>query len=90
MKKVHIIISGYVQGVCFRYFTKIEARKLGIKGFVRNLLNGDVEVVAEGNEKELNELINFCRKGPALSGVANLKIEYEKFKGEFNDFTVRS
>jgi len=90
MKKVHIIISGYVQGVCFRYFTKIEARKLGLKGFVKNLPNGDVEVTAEGNKKEINELINFCRKGPALSGVANLKIEYEKFKGEFNDFTVRS
>ncbi len=90
MKRVHIIISGYVQGVCFRYFTKIKSRKLGLKGFVRNVPNGDVEVVAEGNEKEINELIEFCRKGPALSGVANLKIEYEDFKGEFNDFSVKS
>jgi len=89
MKRVHIIISGYVQGVCFRYYAKIKARNLGIKGFVRNVPNGDVEVVAEGNEKEINELINFCRKGSRLSCVANLKIEYEEFKGEFNDFTVR-
>jgi len=89
MKRVHIIISGYVQGVCFRYFTKIKARKLGVKGFVRNVPNGDVEVIAEGNEKEINELINFCRKGPLLSCVANLKFEYEKFKGEFDDFTVK-
>lgn len=89
MKRVHIIISGYVQGVCFRYFTKIKARKLGIKGFVKNLPNGDVEVVAEGDEKELNELIDFCRKGPVLSGVANLKIEYEELKGEFNEFIVK-
>ncbi len=44
---------------------------------------------AEGNEKEINELINFCRKGSRLSCVANLKFEYEKFKGEFNDFTIR-
>lgn len=89
MKRVHIIISGYVQGVCFRYFTKIKARNLRLKGFVRNVPNGDVEVIAEGNEKELDELIEFCRKGPALSCVANLKIEYEEFKGEFNDFTVK-
>jgi len=90
MKRVHIIISGYVQGVCFRYFTKIKARKLGLKGFVRNVPNGDVEVVAEGNEKEINELIDFCRKGPMLSCVANLKIEYGEFKGKFDDFIVKS
>jgi len=89
MKRIHIIISGYVQGVCFRYFTKIKARKLGLKGFVRNAPNGDVEVVAEGNEKEINELIDFCRKGPMLSCVANLKIEYGEFKGEFDDFIVK-
>ncbi len=90
MKRVHIIISGYVQGVCFRYFTKIKARNLGLKGFVRNIPNGDVEIIAEGNEKEIDELIEFCRKGPMLSCVANFKVEYEKFKGEFNDFTVKS
>ena len=90
MKRVHIIISGYVQGVCFRYFTKVKARNLGLKGFVRNIPNGNVEVIAEGNEKELDELVEFCRKGPVLSCVANLKVEYEEFKGEFNDFTVKS
>ncbi|OIO62599.1 acylphosphatase [Candidatus Woesearchaeota archaeon CG_4_10_14_0_2_um_filter_33_10] len=89
MKRVHIIISGYVQGVCFRYFTKVKARNLGLKGFVRNIPNGNVEVIAEGNEKELDELVEFCRKGPVLSCVANLKVEYEEFKGEFNDFTVK-
>ncbi|MBU3941787.1 MAG: acylphosphatase [Nanoarchaeota archaeon] len=89
MKRVHIIISGYVQGVFFRHNTKIKARKLGLKGFVMNVPNGNVEVIAEGNEKEINELIDFCRKGPMLSCVANLKIEYEEFKGEFDDFTVR-
>ena len=89
MKRAHIIISGYVQGVFFRHNTKTKARKLGLKGFVKNLPNGDVEVVAEGNEKDINELIDFCRKGPMFSCVANLKIEYEEFKGEFDDFTVR-
>ena len=89
MKRVHIVISGYVQGVFFRNNTKTKARKLGLKGFVRNAPNGDVEVVAEGNEKEINELIDFCRKGPMLSCVANLKLEYQEFKGEFDDFIVR-
>ena len=62
--RVHILISGRVQGVFFRAETRRAASALGVKGWVRNLPGGDVEVVAEGRKPELDRLIEFCRKGP--------------------------
>ena len=89
MKRVHIIISGRVQGVFFRSNTEKAGVGLGLKGFVRNLADGTVEVVAEGHDEKLNELIGFCRKGPAGAQVDDVKISYEESKGEFSGFGVR-
>ncbi len=89
MKCIHLIISGRVQGVFFRHHTNIEANKLGLKGFVRNTPNGDVEVIAEGPEDKLNQLIAFCKKGPDSAEVTDVKIEYQEPKNEFNSFSVR-
>ena len=89
MKQIRIIISGRVQGVFFRANTRDIARQLNLKGFVRNLSNGDVEVIAQGNEKELNELISFCRKGPPGAMVDNINIKYEEIKENLTGFEVR-
>jgi len=89
MKRVHIIVSGRVQGVFFRSNTRETASNLGLRGYARNLYNGDVEVVAEGNEEKLNKLIEFCKKGPESAHVTNIKIKYEKATNEFSDFEVR-
>ncbi len=89
MKRVHIIISGRVQGVFFRFNTRDLANNLGLTGYVKNLYNGDVEVVAEGNEEKLNRLIEFCKKGPESASVTNTKIKYGKAANEFSDFEVR-
>ncbi len=89
MKRFHLIVSGNVQGVFYRHNTNQVANRLGLKGFVRNLPNGDVEVVAEGNENKLNELTEFCKKGPIGANVENIKIEYEKPTKEFNSFSIR-
>ena len=89
MKRIHIIISGRVQGVWFRHNTNIIGNKLGLKGFVRNLPNGNVEVVAEGSEEKLEQLINFCKTGPEGSKVENIKIKYEKPNSEFATFSIR-
>ena len=75
MKRVHLIISGRVQGVFYRHTTNKEANKLGLKGFVRNLGNGDVEVIAEGDEEKLKALILFCRQGPEFANVKNIQVE---------------
>lgn len=89
MKRVHLIISGKVQGVFFRTSAKNTAKRLNLKGFVKNLANEDVEVVAEGPENKLNELVNFCKIGPPGAKVADIKIENQKPKNEFDNFIIK-
>jgi len=89
MKQLHIIISGRVQGIFFRASTRDTARQLGLRGFVRNLGNGDVEVVAQGEDNELQELIEFCRKGPPGADIEGIDIKYEEIKDKFFGFDVR-
>ncbi len=88
MKRVHIIISGRVQGVFFRYNTKKIANELGLGGFVRNLPDGTVEIVAEGEEEKINKLIDFCKIGPRAAEVIGIKIEYEEPRNEFSNFEI--
>ena len=89
MKRVHIIIFGKVQGVCFRLNTEKVANKLGVKGFVRNLPNGSVQVVAEGKRNLIGDLIAFCRKGKGSAEVTNILIGFKKPTKEFNDFIIK-
>ena len=89
MQRVHLIIKGLVQGVFFRGFVRDNARKLRLKGFVRNLLNGNVEVVAEGDKNDLEELIKSCKKGPEGASVEDVEIKYEKAKNEFDGFYIK-
>jgi len=88
MKQIRITISGRVHGVFFRSTTCDIARKLGLKGYVKNLDNGDVEIIAQGNEKGLNELIDFCHKGPPSARIDNINIEQEKAQ-EFTSFETK-
>ena len=86
--RVRVIIEGLVQGVFFRASTQDEARANDVLGFVRNNPEGTVEAVFEGSEADVNAMVEWCRTGPANANVTNLKIDYEKFKGEFRDFSV--
>jgi len=90
MKRVRILISGLVQGVGFRYYVINRARKLKVKGFVKNLDDGRVEVVAEGDSRRLEELEKLLRKGSYGSKVEDVKIFTEQYKNEFKDFDVIS
>ena len=87
-KSVRIIVNGTVQGVFYRQFCKENADKLNIKGFVRNLENGDVEIIAEGDINNIQLFVELCRKGPAYSQIKNAKIEERKWGGEFDGFKV--
>ena len=88
-KRLHLIIRGRVQGIFYRDNTAQQAQKLGLTGFVRNLPDGAVEVVAEGEEEQLKKLAALCRRGPALAKVEKTEECWEEGKQEFSDFGVR-
>ncbi len=86
--RAHLIISGRVQGVFFRAFTKQHADRIGVKGWVRNLTNGNVEAVFEGEEEGVKELVNYSSRGPPRAIVRNVQVAYESFRDEFTDFVA--
>ncbi|MEM2123664.1 MAG: acylphosphatase [Candidatus Bathyarchaeia archaeon] len=86
--RAHIYISGNVQGVFFRYETRRVARELGVSGWVRNLPDGRVEAVAEGEEEAVEKLIQFCRRGPPAAIVTKVEVEHEEPKGEDSNFII--
>jgi acylphosphatase len=86
--RVHLLISGKVQGVFFRAATKREADSLGVKGWARNLQDGKVEAVFEGEEDVVKMLIDFCKHGPSRAVVSNVDVTREDYKGEFKAFRV--
>ena len=87
-KRLHLTISGRVQGVFYRDTTKKLAQELKLTGWVKNLANGYVEVVAEGEKEQLNKLLEFCKDGPKEAFVNDIKIEWHEFKKEFKEFEV--
>jgi len=86
--RAHLLISGRVQGVCFRQSTLVEAQNLGVNGWVRNLMDGRVEAVFEGEEHSVKTLVNYCRQGPPAARVNNLEVSYGPYKGEFSNFAT--
>jgi acylphosphatase len=89
MQRAHIIVHGYVQGVFFRHNTKQEALSLGLKGYVKNMPDGTVEIIAEGPEDKISKLIGFCKSSPGASDVTKVDVNLEKATGEFDTFGVR-
>ena len=78
MKCTHLIVSGRVQGVYFRANVKNKATQLGLKGYAKNLESGDVEVVAQGDEKKVNELVDFIKKGPGVASVTGIQVKHKE------------
>lgn len=89
LKRVKIKVFGDVQGVFFRYSAKEKARQWGLKGWVKNVENGTVEIVAEGKEENLKKFIDWCYVGPPLARVEKTEIEWGEASGEFNNFIIR-
>jgi acylphosphatase len=87
--RIHIFVFGMVQGVFFRANTADTARHLGITGWVRNVPDGTVEVVAEGEKEALERLLEWCKKGPSAAEVSKLDFEWLESTGEFSGFRIR-
>jgi acylphosphatase len=87
--RAHVFISGRVQGVFFRSETRREARRLGVAGWVRNMPNGKVEAVFEGEEKTVKEIIELCKRGPTGARVTDVHVIWENYTDDFRDFEIR-
>ena len=86
--RVRILITGAVQGVFFRREITDLARRLGLSGWVRNLRDGGVEALAEGDEAQLRKLIEFCRVGPKGASVRNVQLEWLDSAGDMREFRI--
>lgn len=90
MKRLRIFISGRVQGVAFRHYTVKTAISLNLKGWVRNLDDGRVEAVFEGDDAAAETMLDWCRKGPASARVTHVDVQEEPFSDQqFVDFRIK-
>ena len=87
--RVKAIIYGLVQGVFFRYTTKLKAQEYGLTGWVRNLPGGEVETLFEGDEDKVGEMVKWCHKGPSGARVEKVDLIYQKYTGEFDSFYIK-
>lgn len=88
MVRAHVFIKGQVQGVFYRAWTLRQAQGLRLTGWVRNLADGRVEAVFEGEKEGVEEMIAKCRQGPQLAGVDHIDVNWEKATGEFAEFDI--
>lgn len=88
-RRAAVFISGLVQGVAFRWHVRDQAESLGLTGFVRNLSDGRVEVVLEGEEKEIRKAIERLKTGSRWAKVENIETKWDAYRGEFNNFEIK-
>lgn len=87
-QRIRLFVKGKVQGVFFRQALKVKAKQNNVVGWVKNLEDGRVEAVLEGNEEDVDVLVEWCHGGPANARVEDVEIRNEKFKNEFSEFNV--
>ncbi len=88
MRRIHLWISGKVQGVAFRHDARRTALSLNLTGWVKNLPDGRVEAVFEGENDSIDAMRAWCSKGPPLAHVLHVDIQEKSYKGEFSDFRI--
>lgn len=88
LKQVQLSVRGRVQGVFFRASAQREARRLGLTGWVRNRSDGAVDILAEGEEEGLKDLIAWAHKGPSAARVERVDVRWRGFSGDYYDFRI--
>ena len=87
--RAHILVNGRVQGVFFRVETCRAAHKRNVTGWVRNTSECKVEAIFEGNQENVEKMIEFCKRGPPAARVTKLDVHWEEYTGEFKDFKIQ-
>jgi acylphosphatase len=87
-KRVQMVVNGRVQGVFFRAATQREAKQLGLTGYVRNRVDGSVEIVAEGEEELVKSLLAWAQHGPSAARVDRVETRWRSYTGEFAEFRI--
>jgi acylphosphatase len=87
-KRVQLIVRGRVTGVYFRASAQREARRLGITGWVKNRNDGSVEILAEGEEDSIKEIVSWAHHGPSAARVDHVDVRWRSYAGEFADFRI--
>lgn len=85
----HLYISGRVQGVGFRHFIKTEAKKIGLKGWVKNMTDGRVEMVIAGRKQDVKKMLKLAEQGPRWANVEHIEIFNEEYDSDLDVFRVR-
>ena len=88
LARAQVLISGRVQGVFYRAYTRDQARIRGLTGWVRNLPDGRVYAVFEGDREKIESILAWCRQGPQFAAVDEVETEWQPYQGEFQDFSV--
>lgn len=88
--RAHVFISGRVQGVFYRDWTRKTAISLGLTGWVRNLSDGRVEAIFEGQKKKIEEMIKKCKEGSKVASVEHMDVNWEEASGEFDGFEIKA
>jgi len=88
MERARIIVHGVVQGVGYRYNTRVTASQLELTGYVKNLPDGTVEIVAEGASQQLHQLLEWAKQGPPAAQVKQVDVTYDRANGEFASFSI--
>jgi acylphosphatase len=87
-KRIHLVVRGRVQGVFFRASTQREAKRLGLTGWVKNRPDGGVEIVAEGEEDQVKDLLVWAQHGPSTARVEKIDTRWRSYTGEFSEFRI--
>jgi len=86
--RAHISVRGRVQGVCYRMYARDEALRLDLKGWIRNRVDGSVEALAEGDADDVSRFVRWCRDGPPMARVGNIKVDYTAAGEDLEPFHV--
>jgi acylphosphatase len=87
--RAKVIVRGIVQGVNFRYYTQRQAIRSGVTGWVQNLPDGSVAAVFEGEEQDVEAMLEWCRRGPSSAQVSELIVQPEEYRGDFPSFSIK-